>query len=121
MSYDDKTGVTMAKEVLFRSRNLNEGVGVTVSLPEGETIMATANHPFYVLGKGFVMARDLTSQMQFKRTTGELVQAKNISHQTATKRFMYNLTISDFQTYFVGKTGVLVRGLRAVPAPRSDQ
>ena len=120
LSCDDKTGITMAKEVLYRSMNLNEETGVTLSLPAGETITATANHPFYVKGKGIVLARDLTSQMQLKLRTGDLVQARNISQQTATKRFVYNLTVSDFHTYFVGKAGVLVRGLSAAPKSRSN-
>jgi hypothetical protein len=120
LSYDEQTGITMAKEVLYKSKQLNEEDGIIISLPDGETIMATANHPFYVVGRGFVMARDVTLQMELKLTSGALVQAANISHQTAMKRLVYNLTISDFHNYFVGKAGVLVRGLSAVPASRSN-
>ena len=120
LSFDDKTGMTMAKEILYRSMSLSKGDRVTVSLPEGEVIRSTPNHPFYIKEKGFLLACNLTPQMQLTLTTGGGVPVKGIISQPATKRYVYNLTVSDFHTYFVGKTGILVRGLTRVPASGHD-
>lgn len=89
----------------------------------GETIRATRGHPFWVNGQGWLMAKHLQAG-QYLHTPDGPLKIERIGEQPAQEA--YNLVVSDFATYFVGKqkilvhdnqplqgTGVLVPGLAA--------
>src|SRR5262249_32188570 len=69
-----------------------------------ETIVWTAGHRFWSSGSGWVKARDLEPQMLLHTVTGNTLVWSAKKGSTAET---YNLVVSDFHTYFVGKTGVL--------------
>jgi Pretoxin HINT domain len=71
-----------------------------------EIVTATLGHPFWVTGSGWRMAKELK--------TGDLVHClqgslpiENIEALPEPKQ-AYNLVVDDFNTYFVGKAGLLV-------------
>jgi hypothetical protein len=71
----------------------------------GEEIVTTLGHPFWVDGHGWKMAKELSA--------GELMHsifgaAPIDSIEPADEAQAHNLVVDDFNTYFVGRTGVLV-------------
>lgn len=79
-----------------------------------EAIVATRGHPFWATGKGWRMAKELTSDDRLHGIDG----AVPIDALSEGPEFeAHNLVIQEFGTYFVGKTGVLVRDntLRGFP------
>lgn len=74
-------------------------------------IDATANHPFYVTGKGWVAAGDLVVGDKIHTIDGETGTVTGLKLETLDKPIsVYNLEIEDFQSYFVGN-GVLVHNV----------
>ncbi len=88
-------------------------VGTTVRPPspvvrltiDEEQITATVGHPFWVAGKGWRMARELTDGVLLH---GVKSPSSLLAVATADEATTYNLVVADFATYFVGRCGVLV-------------
>jgi hypothetical protein len=70
-----------------------------------EEILSTRGHPFWVAGVGWRMAKELGEGAILHAITGSarIVAAKESVHAEA-----YNLIVADFNTYFVGESGILV-------------
>lgn len=68
------------------------------------SIQASEGHPFWVSGEGWVKAKDLKGGMELHTSNGtsRLVEVRESKTVTT-----YNLIVADFNTYFVGKEGVL--------------
>ena len=82
---------------------------LTTIAPDGghETIEVTDNHPYYVIGQGWIDSGKLKPGMRIENfVRGALVVeslvAKNVNEVT------YNFTVGDFHTYFVGGQRALV-------------
>ncbi|MFQ5733649.1 MAG: polymorphic toxin-type HINT domain-containing protein [Planctomycetaceae bacterium] len=68
------------------------------------TINVTGGHPFWISGKGWMKARDVTDGMRMHDVTGTTaVRLTGTSKAEPT----YNLVVADFHTYFVGEAKVL--------------
>jgi hypothetical protein len=80
-----------------------------------EVVVATRGHPFWRVGKGWTMAKDLQADERLHTLEGA---ATIVSVEEGADYAAYNLVIDGFGTYFVGKNGLLVRDntLRQVPA-----
>jgi RHS repeat-associated protein len=67
----------------------------------GRVIRTTAEHPFYVRGKGWIAAKELEAGMELASHDGQWVVLEEVADagEVAT---VYNLRISEFHTYFVG-------------------
>lgn len=106
-AYDEETGEQAYKPVVQLFRNeTKEWYHVFV---DGEEIICTGGHPFYVIGKGFVPAKDLkegeflqladcTTVSIYKITVERLEEAETT----------YNFEVEDFHTYYVSESNVLV-------------
>ena len=71
-------------------------------------IDATTNHPFYVLGKGWISAGDLAIGDAFHALSDDVGIVTGLTlEKLAAPVLVYNLEVEDFQSYFVGD-GVLV-------------
>ena len=70
-----------------------------------EKIRATRGHPFWVNGRGWLMTKQLKVGMMLHGVSGAIAvdELKELSQEPA-----YNLVVSDFNTYFVGASRVLV-------------
>ncbi len=91
-----------------------------VNLPGGVSIGTTAEHPFWVVGKGWVWAGDLVPGDQLLGEDGQEVTVESIA-QTEQFEKVYNLRVADNHTYFVGSDGwgfsVWVHNARCIATP----
>ena len=67
----------------------------------GKEIETTPEHPFYVDGKGWTDAQELEVGDLLISTDGQLTPLEAIRF-TSEKQFVYNLSITNDHTYFVG-------------------
>ena len=75
----------------------------------GDEIVTSDNHPFYIVGKGFVAASLLCVGMQLIDANGDVHVLENIyREQCNSKVCVYNFTVEDFHTYFIGQNTILV-------------
>lgn len=78
----------------------------TVRLTAGEeTIVATVGHPFWVIGKGWTMAKELATGDQLSTVKGPL---EIDSTTREADRTAHNLIVEGAANYYVGEAGVLV-------------
>lgn len=76
---------------------------------DGEEIIATPEHPFYSLVKGWTSACKLRAGDILVLYNGKNVTVEKVQHyilQAPIK--VYNFEVADFHTYYVGKSSVLV-------------
>jgi len=69
----------------------------------GRTIRTTPEHPFYVEGRGWTPARELTTGSLLATMEGRYLPVESIA-STGKRETVYNFRIADSHTYFVGKT-----------------
>ncbi|MCP4986708.1 MAG: hypothetical protein GY928_11825 [Colwellia sp.] len=94
--------------------NTKEYQLVQLTLNSGEVIETTDQHPFYILGRGWVEAEDLQiGQPLYRGDLGTIAIAK-ITRETRVET-VYNLTVAKSHTYYVGVDKVLVHN--AGPCP----
>jgi hypothetical protein len=93
-------------------------------------ILATAEHPFWVQGKGWTAVRDLQPGDEFLTHDNDQVVVKEISSDCY-RSPVFNLEVEDFHTYFADVAGIWVHNKRleiavsqlntkAVANPRSE-
>jgi hypothetical protein len=70
-----------------------------------EQLVATLGHPFWVPGVGWRMTKELGDDATIHCVTGSS-RIRSVEPEPEAKA--YNLIVSNFSTYFVGNTGVLV-------------
>jgi hypothetical protein len=98
-----ETGELSYKPVIARTlRPPSEILSVKL---RGEEIRTTRGHPFWVAGAGWQMAKELKDGMALHGVTGT---ARVSGVATFGQDEAFNLVVADFNTYFVGESGVLV-------------
>jgi RHS repeat-associated protein len=116
LSLDPDTGTTSTFAVVAVHRR--EDVPLyDLAFENGETIQATAEHPFWVNDAGWTTVKDLRPGMKLLTKDSrflEVVQAEALDSSAT----VYNLTVDGWNTYLVGLSGVLVHNKG--PAPRSS-
>ena len=98
LAYDEETGEQCYKEVvrLFRNKT-QEWHHVFVN---GEEIVCTAEHPFYVEGKGFVPARELKERDNLLLSDGSKVEIDSLRiEHVEIPETTYNFEVKDFLGY----------------------
>ncbi|MDE5872644.1 MAG: HINT domain-containing protein, partial [Lachnospiraceae bacterium] len=77
----------------------------------GEEIISTFDHPYYVKGKGFVNAGDLCIGCELIDNNGNALVIEQIFRETLHDETakIYNFQVEDYHTYYVGDNGVLVQ------------
>ena len=94
-------------------RKVDKLVHLTIN---GEEIVTTDNHPFYVQGRGFINAGNLLVGDKLISVNGEdlFVEKHRIEelHEPAT---VYNFQVEDYHTYFVGDCAVWVHNKNCTP------
>ncbi len=87
-------------------RQVDKLVHLTVN---GEEIVTTVDHPFYVQGRGFINAGNLLIGDKLVSVNGEdLVIEEFFIEETAEPVDVYNFQVEDYHTYFVGDCKVWV-------------
>ena len=107
LAYDEETGEQCYKEVVRLFRNeTQEWHHVFVN---GEEIVCTAEHPFYVEGKGFVPARELKERDNLLLSDGSKAEIDSLkTEHVEIPETTYNFEVKDFHTYYVSHSNVLV-------------
>ncbi len=105
---DDLTGETALRRVT-RTMVRNEKPLVRVELASSsgnEIVRATAEHPFFVRGRGFTK----TSDLEVGDVVEGLDDAARVESIASTNELttVHNLEVEEMHTYFVGRAGALV-------------
>lgn len=105
LARDEKSGKLGYKQVVHPFiREVDEIYKIFVS---GHKIETTAEHPFWVEGKGWTKVKDLREQDQLLTSEGKQLPIQKIivkkKHTT-----VYNIEVEGYHTYFVSDLGVFV-------------
>ena len=103
LAKDDETGEMAYKEVewLFQ-RQVDETYNITVG---GEVIATTDEHPFWIVGKGWVESKNLEVGDVLTTSDGKEIAIEKIEVKKEYKT-VYNFKVKDFHTYFVSNLGI---------------
>ena len=103
-------------------RQVEKLVHLTIN---GEEIVTTDNHPFYVQGRGFINAGNLLVGDKLISVNGEdLFVEKHRVEELDEPVDVYNFQVEDYHTYFVGESAVWVHNNNKacpVPEPRKSE
>ena len=107
ISTDPETMKTSPKTVLETYiREVTTLVHLTVN---GEEIVTTVDHPFYVKNQGFIKAGELIVGDELLDVNGNVLLVENFDVELTDKPVkVYNFQVEDFHTYHVSGLGVLV-------------
>ena len=107
ISTDPETMETSPKTVLETYiREVTTLVHLTVN---GEEIVTTVDHPFYVKNQGFIKAGELIVGDELLDVNGNVLLVENFDIELTDKPVkVYNFQVEDFHTYHVGENGVWV-------------
>jgi len=108
LAYDEETGEQAYKEVVRLFRNeTNEWYHIHAN---GEEIICTGGHPFYVAGLDkFIPACELKVGEELLLSSGVCAIIEAIQIEQLTKpETTYNFEVADFHTYYVTDSKVLV-------------
>jgi RHS repeat-associated protein len=107
LSYDERTETTSYQPVMAVIQGEQRYQIIKLTLDSGESIEATAEHPFYIKGKGWNPANSLKVGETLQLHDGTTVVVKEIDTSIRVEK-VYNLTVANTHNYFVGSDGVLV-------------
>ena len=82
----------------------------------GEEIITTETHPFYVKNQGFIKAGELIVGDELLDVNGNVLLVENFDVELTEKPVkVYNFQVEDFHTYHVSGFGVLVHNAEYSP------
>ena len=94
-------------------RQVDKLVYLTIN---GEEIVTTDNHPFYVQGRGFIDAGNLLVGDKLISVNGEYLLIEDYRIElTEESVSVYNFQVEDYHTYFVGECCVWVHNKNCTP------
>ncbi|WP_235827905.1 polymorphic toxin-type HINT domain-containing protein [Brevibacillus migulae] len=103
LAKDDVTGEMAYKEVEWLyQRNVEETYNITVG---GEVITTTDEHPFWIVGKGWVESKKLAVGDVLTTSDGKEIAIEKIEVKKEHNK-VYNFKVKDFHTYFVSNLGI---------------
>lgn len=110
LSYDEETSQTQFHEVTHLIEGEQEYQIVTLTLTNGEILQATADHPFYIQGKGWNPAASLKIGQVLQLYNGTTIVIEEVSTSQYTEK-VYNLSVANAHTFYIGESGVLVHNV----------
>lgn len=115
-SENPETGEKELKEVVQTFVNkTDELVHVYVN---GDEIIATPEHPFYVPLKGWISAINLRAGDILVLQSGKYVVVELVQHEILESPVtVYNFEVAEFHTYYVGDSAVLVHNVCKPTSP----
>ena len=106
-AWDEATGNIALKEVI--ETYVNETSELIHLFVNGEEIITTPTHPFYSPVKGWTDAVNLRAGDILVLVNGEYVIVEKVQHEILEAPVtVYNFNVSDYHTYYVADSGVLV-------------
>ena len=107
ISTDPETFETAEKRVL--ETYIREDSKLIHLVINGEEIITTETHPFYVKNQGFIKAGELIVGDELLDVNGNVLLVENFDVElTDEPTTVYNFQVEDFHTYHVGKCRLLV-------------
>ena len=99
------------------TRKVDRLIHLTIN---NENIITTVDHPFYVMGQGFVVAEALYIGSELIDASGNVCYVENIFNEQlqGEKCTVYNFKADEYHTYFVGKNLVFVHNATCTPENR---
>ena len=107
LSFDEDSKVISYQSVINVIQNDCTDNLIEISLESGEVIRATKEHPFYVQDIGWILAEKLSVNHSLLLHNGEISLISKVGEIPMYGK-VYNFTVNETHTYFVGKEGVLV-------------
>jgi hypothetical protein len=106
-AWDEETGEVALKQVVETYvRKSDQLIHIFVN---GEEIITTPDHPFYVPVKGWTDAVNLRAGDILVLVNGKYVIVEKVQHEILEAPVtVYNFQVEDFHTYFVGFSSILV-------------
>ena len=87
----------------------------------GEEIVTTVDHPFYVNSRGFVKAGELAIGDELLDPNKNILLVENFDVELTEEPVkVYNFEVEDFHTYHVCTLGVLVHNANDYANPRTQ-
>ena len=114
LSQDVTSGTLAFRPVMAVHHNPPDKT-LRVTLDNGDSVVASRFHRFWLAGIGWVMARDLKSG-DVVRTFSGLARVVKVS--AAPVQPVFNLDVAESRTYFVGKSEMLVHDNTLPPPAR---
>ena len=116
-SFDTSHVSSKSVSQLFSSYHENDVIELIVQNENGEkdVITTTSEHPFWVVGEGWVDAAELTLLDVLTAQNGESIAIQSIEWLD-TGAQTYNFTVADYHTYAVGEFGVWVHNCPDEPS-----
>ncbi|MDQ0418972.1 RHS repeat-associated protein, partial [Croceifilum oryzae] len=110
LAKNEETGEIAYKEVewLFQ-REIDEIYEIHIG---DEVIQTTDEHPFWVVGEGWIRAKDLRKGDIFETDKGKKLAVDKIVKKKQ-KATVYNFKVKDFHTYYVSNLKVLTHNMCA--------
>ena len=106
-AHDIETGRKSLKKVV--QTFVRESVELVCIYIDGEEIVTTPEHPFYIPQKGWVSAIQLKAGDILVLHNGNYIVVEKIQHKVLENPVrVYNFEVEDFHTYYVGQSAVLV-------------
>ncbi len=106
-AWDEETGEVALKEVV--ETYINETSELVYVFVNGEEIVTTPSHPFYLPKTGWVKAIDLRAGDILVLVNGKYVIVEKVQHEILEAPVtVYNFQVEDYHTYYVSNMGVLV-------------
>ena len=107
ISTDPETFETAEKRVL--ETYIREDSKLIHLVINGEEIVTTETHPFYVNNRGFVNAGELIVGDELLDVNGNVLLVENFDVELTEEPVkVYNFQVEDFHTYYVGENNILV-------------
>lgn len=105
-SYSKKTMEVELKEVDKLVNHMANEI-YTIIINNGETIETTWSHPFYVVSKGKVLAKDLQCGDMLVTKDGQTPVITGIDKQEK-QQVVYEIRVKDYNTYFITNSNIFV-------------
>lgn len=106
-AWDEQTGDVALKPI--KQVFVNESSELIHLKVNGEEIITTPTHPFYVAKKGWFAAVSLRAGDILVLVNGEYAVVEQVQHELLEAPIkVYNFEVGDYHTYYVSDSGVLV-------------
>lgn len=112
LAYDEATGTTGLYTVTATWHHRDPLI--TTLTIAGEEIETTPEHPFYVMLRGWVLAGDLREGDYVRLEDGSYTPVE-ATETVYDPQVMYNMTVAEAHTYFVGDDGCTVHNAKKDP------
>ncbi|MCB9360224.1 MAG: hypothetical protein H6587_01705 [Flavobacteriales bacterium] len=104
-SYNFDQQKTELKQIKYF--NIEKSVDLYKLITTTDSFVVTSEHPFYVIGKEWVKAKDLIKEDKLKNYSEQIIQVINVE-KLEEEREVYNIEVDTNNNFYVGNGKILV-------------